>query len=484
MKAFPVFLLFFLLLFSVGLVEAGAITVDEFTSSGIQKAIDSAEEGDIIFLQEGTYNITEPIFLKSEIALRGAGQDKTVLEVNEDYLYVFNIPDEAILKLTDCDNIEISYFTIDGNDGEHKNCGWSWENAIMTYGGGSDLKIHDISIRKINGDGIRTYQHDGPCYITNVEIKSSGHDGIRVQDSKDWHIQNLDCEIYINYGVRFMDSCQDCSLKDSYFTAKEGSGNAAVGIEGEMEGLEIENCEFEDINSYVHRSGVYTERGSGDVKVSGCSFNDCPDGGILSSGGQQTFSLSGNMFSGCPFETNVNSENHNENIITVNGFTEKDIQEAIDKANSKVFLPEGKYILSDSIILKSDITFEGEDGTVITIPDHAGWEAWKPLISGIGVSNVVIRNIEFDGNDKNNQDVETKTANGKAWGNGYYNFIHVIDSDSITVENCLMHDSLGDGLRTKTSTNIIFKDNTAYRLGHDAFLWNRFSKISRLTTTE
>jgi len=32
-----------------------------------------------------------------------------------------------------------------------------------------------------------------------------------------------------------------------------------------------------------------------------------------------------------------------------------------------------------------------------------------------------------------------------------------------------MHDSLGDGFRVKTSTNIEFHDNTAYRLGHDVF---------------
>jgi len=138
-----------------------------------------------------------------------------------------------------------------------------------------------------------------------------------------------------------------------------------------------------------------------------------------------------------------------------------------DLKNGNVLLEARTYTITDSIVLQSDRVLEGQPGTIITIPDHAGWETFKPLIKGTGCKNVIIKNIEFDGNDLNNYDVASKTHNGKAWGNGFYNFIHVIDCDSVEVSGCFMHDSLGDGLRTKTSTNIIFRDNTAYRLGHD-----------------
>jgi hypothetical protein len=134
-----------------------------------------------------------------------------------------------------------------------------------------------------------------------------------------------------------------------------------------------------------------------------------------------------------------------------------------------VHLPAGTYTLTDSIVMQSNSILEGEPGTVITIPDHADWNAWKPLISATGKQNVIICNIEFNGNSVNNQDVASKTKNGKAHGNGFYNFIHAIDCDNITVSNCLMHDSLGDGFRAKTSTNVKFYDNTAYKLGHDCF---------------
>jgi len=104
---------------------------------------------------------------------------------------------------------------------------------------------------------------------------------------------------------------------------------------------------------------------------------------------------------------------------------------------------------------------EGESGAVITIPDHAGWPAWKPLVSGTGIHNVTIRNLEIDANSNGN----AETPHGK----GYYNCIHVIDCDSAEVYNCTLHDGLGDGLRTKTSTNIKFYNNLVYRLGHEGF---------------
>ncbi len=126
-----------------------------------------------------------------------------------------------------------------------------------------------------------------------------------------------------------------------------------------------------------------------------------------------------------------------------------------------VHLPAGTYVLTDSIILQSNTTLEGEPGTVITIPDHAGWPAWKPLISGICVQNVTIRDLEINANSNGN----SETPHGA----GFYNCIHMIDCENVQVYDCTFHDSLGDGLRTKTSRNIKFYNNLVYRLGHEGF---------------
>ena len=126
-----------------------------------------------------------------------------------------------------------------------------------------------------------------------------------------------------------------------------------------------------------------------------------------------------------------------------------------------VHLPAGTYVLTDSIILQSNTTLEGEPGTVITIPDHAGWPAWRPLISGICVQNVTIRDLEINANSNGN----SETPHGA----GFYNCIHMIDCENVQVYDCSFHDSLGDGLRTKTSRNIKFYNNLVYRLGHEGF---------------
>jgi len=126
-----------------------------------------------------------------------------------------------------------------------------------------------------------------------------------------------------------------------------------------------------------------------------------------------------------------------------------------------IHLPAGTYVLTDSIILQSNTTLEGEPGTVITIPDHAGWPAWKPLISGTDVYNVTIRNLEINANSDGNPETPH--------GAGYYNCIYVTGCENIQVYNCTLHDGLGDGLRTKSSTNIRFYDNLVSKLGHEGF---------------
>ncbi len=126
-----------------------------------------------------------------------------------------------------------------------------------------------------------------------------------------------------------------------------------------------------------------------------------------------------------------------------------------------IHLPAGTYVLTDSIILQSNTVLVGEPGTVITIPDHAGWPAWKPLISGNCVQNVTIRNLDINANSDEN----SETPHGA----GYYNCIHVINCSNVQVYNCTFHNSLGDGLRTKKSKDIKFYNNLVYRLGHEGF---------------
>jgi len=132
------------------------------------------------------------------------------------------------------------------------------------------------------------------------------------------------------------------------------------------------------------------------------------------------------------------------------------------------------YTITDSIIFQSDTTLEGESGTIIKLVDNAGWPTWQPLIKAQGVRNVTIRNIKIDANSDNQDNAPTWQGHTghegkKNWGMGNYNIIHAIDCDSISVHDCTFLDSLCDGFRVKTSTNIEFFNNTVSRMGHDAF---------------
>lgn len=140
--------------------------------------------------------------------------------------------------------------------------------------------------------------------------------------------------------------------------------------------------------------------------------------------------------------------------------TQNDINQKLQQGGI-IHLPPGTYVLTDSIILQSNTTLEGEPGTVITIPDHAGWPVWKPLISGTDVQNVTIRNLEINANSDGN----SETPHGA----GYYNCIYVTGCKDIQVYNCTLQDGLGDGLRTKLSKNIKFYNNLVSRLGHEGF---------------
>jgi parallel beta-helix repeat protein len=143
-----------------------------------------------------------------------------------------------------------------------------------------------------------------------------------------------------------------------------------------------------------------------------------------------------------------------------------------------IHLPAGTYVLTDSTILQSNTILEGEPGTIITIPDHAGWPAWKPLISGTGVYNVTVRNLEINANSGGN----SETPHGA----GYYNCIYVTGCENISVYNCTLHNGLGDGLRTRSSSNIKFYNNNVSRLGHEGFFGVESQNIecfnNRITT--
>lgn len=135
----------------------------------------------------------------------------------------------------------------------------------------------------------------------------------------------------------------------------------------------------------------------------------------------------------------------------------------------------GTYTLTGPITLTSDLRLNGQNSTIITIPDSADWDVWVPLMKGTGLHNVTIEGIEFNVNADGNDEIPH--------GRGYYNCIHLISCSDIIVRDCAFHDGKGDGLRTKYCSNVKFYNNVAYKLGHDCFFGIDSENISAWNNT-
>jgi PKD repeat protein len=120
------------------------------------------------------------------------------------------------------------------------------------------------------------------------------------------------------------------------------------------------------------------------------------------------------------------------------------------------------YTVNDTLLIGNNTTLEGDSTAVIKLADHAGWPTDKPLLTQMNSSgnhNITIKGFTIDGNREGNGDVTS--------GNGYYNLIYLSNCQNIDVYDIYMNNNHGDGLKTKTCSNISFHDNEAYLLGHD-----------------
>lgn len=133
---------------------------------------------------------------------------------------------------------------------------------------------------------------------------------------------------------------------------------------------------------------------------------------------------------------------------------------------NRVFLKgPARYVINDSLLIRSNTIFEGDDTAVLTIKDKNTWASQKPLIKQYLAKEstkgtIIIRNFEIDGNADGNN------ADGSRRGDGLHNLM-LIYYDDVEVYNMYLHNSLGDGIKVKYSNSVKFYDNDVFDLGHD-----------------
>ncbi len=143
------------------------------------------------------------------------------------------------------------------------------------------------------------------------------------------------------------------------------------------------------------------------------------------------------------------------------------------------------YTFDRSITLKSsDITLQGQDGTIFKFADECGIPQNVPMIGATGISNITLSGIRFEGNqDKQTYALKYSNPNHpeqshkKAYGNQLNTFIYLINCQNIKVTGCDFSNNIGDGLRTSGCKNIEVSYNTGEKGGHDTFFFLRSSYV-------
>jgi len=158
-----------------------------------------------------------------------------------------------------------------------------------------------------------------------------------------------------------------------------------------------------------------------------------------------------------------------------------------------VHLKSGTYTINDSVILKSNMVFEGdeENYTIIKLKDQNNRDHWAHIY-GSQVTNTILQNFRLDGNKAGQSGLSTGSrVQGIAFSysdnimvqyvtsinqtTDNFKFVHVTDS---IIRNCTAKDSSHDGFYAGGCDGITFADNLAWHLGaHGVRFYNTKNSI-------
>ena len=271
-----ILLVTFLLLITTPVVLGAEMTVSPTSDTNAQdvinNAIDSvasdatANNKGYVFLTAGTYNITAPIILKSNVVLKGAGDDTVIFGSSDS---VCNSKDEpAYITASDVSNIEIcnlqfrstaSKFS-DGGVGEYRDC-------IMLIDV-NKCTVHDILFtRYLYNDGVQILRSSNVT-VYNCRFYSAAHDGVSiVSDSENCRVSNCDLQVQTNTGVR-VDSGIDCEVDHNTFTSGTvGSGWCCIQLQSTLTNVNVHHNIIHDFRGSDNSAGIGSVRARGSINI-------------------------------------------------------------------------------------------------------------------------------------------------------------------------------------------------------------------------
>ncbi len=164
------------------------ISPQGFDARAVAEAIDRAPPGTTVQLAAGTYELDEPIRLKSKIRLIGAGREKTTL--------VYRGATPAVLVLVvGCEDVELAHMTLDGK-------GSPWLQQGISGGDSRRLWLHHLTIRNLAN--IRTW---GPHAILFSGHNPTMQRGVTDSRITDCEIENIGVGAEFGGGIRLAWGC-------------------------------------------------------------------------------------------------------------------------------------------------------------------------------------------------------------------------------------------------------------------------------------
>ena len=162
--------------------SAAVIDIQQRDSQGLDVAIQQAQAGDTVQLPEGTFEIAEPIRLKSGVKLQGLGQERTII------IYKGTKPG-PLISLHGCEDVEISNLTLDGQNNPlvHQGVVGNHSRRLWVH----HLTIRNLQAKTFGPHGIHFYGHE-PALA----------DGVTDSRITDCHIENIGLDAQYGGGIR------------------------------------------------------------------------------------------------------------------------------------------------------------------------------------------------------------------------------------------------------------------------------------------
>jgi len=233
----------------------------------INSAINSVASGatssnpGYVLLTAGTYNISGPIRLKSNVVLKGAG-DSTIIFANGSVCNSTGSP--AYIFGLNVSNVEICNLQFQSTARGPQDGGHGARFCINLNSTNNSL-VHDILFTPyLYCDGVRIEMGTN-ITVYNCRIRA-GHDGISfLLGSSNCRAYNNDIDIRVNTGIRVRDA-KGIRLDHNTFYGLHGAGWCCTEMEENVQ-AEIDHNIFHDYRGLSGNAAVQPRHASGSVSV-------------------------------------------------------------------------------------------------------------------------------------------------------------------------------------------------------------------------